>query len=235
MAIPKIIHYVWLGGGEKPKDIKICMKSWERHLSDYKIIHWSEENFDINANRFIKQAYEQKKYAYVSDYIRLYALYNYGGIYLDTDVIVMNDLTKLLENRAFIGFENKESISAAIIGAEKGHPFIKEFMDYYEDRDFEYDPKNPMASVNTHVVTNILKNSYGCKMNNTQQTLKEGIVVYPEDVLSNPSDNSNTIHIFTGTWLDGKSEFKKKIVTFLKVHIKGKKSLKLYKLIRKIA
>ena len=100
MTIPKIIHYVWVGGNPKSKDIQRCMKTWKKHLKDYEIIEWNENNFDINSNKFVKQAYEAKKWAYVSDYIRAYAIYNYGGIYLDTDVIVLDNLEELLENRA---------------------------------------------------------------------------------------------------------------------------------------
>lgn len=86
--IPKKIHYVWVGGKEKPKNIRKCMKSWKKHLKDYEIIEWNENNFDINSHPFVKAAYNAKKWAFVSDYIRAYVIYNEGGIYLDTDVIV---------------------------------------------------------------------------------------------------------------------------------------------------
>ena len=84
--IPKTIHYCWFGKGEKPKIVKKCIESWKSNLNNYEIIEWNEENFDINSNVFIRQAYDNGKYAFVSDYVRVYALYNYGGIYLDTDV-----------------------------------------------------------------------------------------------------------------------------------------------------
>ena len=108
MAIPKIIHYVWVGNNEKPKDIKRCMETWKKHLKDYEIIEWNEKNFDIDSNKFVKEAYEARKWAYVSDYIRAYAIYNYGGIYLDTDVLVVESLDSLLDNRAFVGYENPQ-------------------------------------------------------------------------------------------------------------------------------
>ena len=153
MSIPKIIHYVWVGGKEKPKTIKRCMKTWKKHLGDYQIIEWNEQNFDISSNRFVKQAYEQKKWAYVSDYIRAYALYHYGGIYLDTDVIVMDDLTSLLNDRAFVGFETPQYPFTAAFGAEKGHPFLKDILSYYDDIDFSYNKKDEMAAVNTKIVS----------------------------------------------------------------------------------
>ena len=84
--IPKTIHYCWFGRGEKPEIVKKCIDTWKDKLSDYKIIEWNEDNFDINQNDYVKEAYKAKKFAFVSDYVRVYALYNYGGIYLDTDV-----------------------------------------------------------------------------------------------------------------------------------------------------
>ncbi len=100
--IPKIIHYVWVGGQPKPKDIQRCMETWKKHLKGYQIKEWNESNFDIDAHPFTKQAYKEKKWAYVSDYIRSYAIYNEGGIYLDTDVLVLDDLSQFLDNRAFV-------------------------------------------------------------------------------------------------------------------------------------
>ena len=90
MAIPKKIHYVWVGGKDKPQDIKKCMKTWEAHLEDYEIIEWNELNFDINSHPFLKKAYEAQKWAFVSDYIRAYIIYHYGGIYFDTDIILVD-------------------------------------------------------------------------------------------------------------------------------------------------
>lgn len=228
MAIPKIIHYVWVGGQEKPKNIRLCMKTWTRHLQGYQIMEWNESNFDINSNKFVKQAYEKKKWAYVSDYIRAYAVYHYGGIYLDTDVIVMDNLEQFLPNKAFVGFENPQYPFTAVFGAEKGHPLLKAMLDYYDDIDFEYDRNDEMAKVNTKSVSEILIEQYHCQVNNREQLLETGIRVYPDTILCNPSLQSSTIHVFTGTWMEAKSEWKKRIVTFLKVHIKNRFTLKFY-------
>ena len=122
MAIPKKIHYVWMGGKEKPKAIKKCMKTWKKYLKDYEIIEWNEHNFDINSHPFVKKAYENKKWAFVSDYVRAYAIYNYGGIYLDTDVFVIDNIDQLLDNKAFVGYEHPDYPFTAVFGAEKGHP-----------------------------------------------------------------------------------------------------------------
>lgn len=233
MSIPKIVHYVWVGGADKPETIKKCMKTWERHLADYEIIEWNENNFDIESNEFVKQAYEQKKWAYVSDYIRAYAVYTFGGVYLDTDVIVLDDLTQYLENKAFVGFENEEYPFTAVFGSEKGHPFIKDMLDYYSGIDFEFDPKDQLAKVNSKTVSNILINKYHCIVNNTEQLLETGIKVYPDYVFCNPSFKSSTIHVFTGTWMEGKKEFTRKAILWIKLHLTNKNIAGLYeKLIR---
>ena len=214
MAIPKIIHYVWVGNNEKPKDIKRCMETWKKHLKDYEIIEWNEKNFDIDSNKFVKEAYEARKWAYVSDYIRAYAIYNYGGIYLDTDVLVVESLDSLLDNRAFVGYENPQYPFTAVFGAEKNHPFIKDMLDYYDNKSFEFDKNNQYDKVNTKTVSDILIEDYDCKIGNQEQMLREGIKVYKDDVLCNPSVNSKTIHIFTGTWLEGTNKSRLKLYSY---------------------
>ena len=224
--IPKKIHYVWVGGKEKPKDIKRCMKTWKKHLKDYEIIEWNESNFDINSHPFVEAAYKAKKWAYVSDYIRMYAIYNYGGIYLDTDVLVLDNFDDLLNNKAFVGYEHPDFPFTAVFGAEPKHPFIKKLLDYYDKIDtYKFD----FVNNNTISVSNILINEYGCKKGNIEQTLKDDIKVYKDDVLCNPSINSKTIHIFTGTWLEGKKGFKKKLATFLKLRLTTKKRAEFYR------
>ena len=226
--IPKIIHYVWVGGNPKPKNIQRCMKTWTKHLQDYQIIEWNEQNFDIHENKYVEQAYQAKKWAFVSDYIRAKAVYEMGGIYMDTDVLVLDNLHDLLGNRAFVGFENKENPFTAVFGAEKGHPLIKDMLSYYDDRDFTFDKQDQLAGVNTVSVSDILKNKYHAQPNNKEQQLQEGIHVYPDGVLCNPSAKSKTIHVFTGTWMEGAKPLKRKLVTALKVRIKTKKEAALY-------
>lgn len=234
MSIPKKIHYVWVGGKEKPKEIQMCMKTWEKHLGDYEIIEWNEDNFDINSNKFVKEAYEQKKWAYVSDYIRAYAIYNEGGIYLDTDNIVVENIDFLLENRAFVGYENEEYPFTAAFGAEKGHPFVKDMLDLYDSMSFEFDKSNQYKIVNTKTVSDILIDKYNCKRGNVEQDLAEGIHVYKEGVLCNPSKESAIIHVFTGTWLEEKKPLMRKINRFLRVRLSNKAMIKLYLVLTKI-
>lgn len=199
MSIPKKIHYIWVGNNKKTKDVKYCINTWKKNFKNFEIIEWNEENFDINLNQYTKNAYEAKKWAFVSDYIRLYALYTMGGVYLDTDVVAVRNIEDLLNDRAFIGFENKEFISAAVMGAEKEHPLIKKMLDKYnsvEKKEFGFEDNNSL------LVTDILKNEYKLQLNNAEQYLDDGIHIYNDRILSNPSGNSKTIHVFTGTWLE---------------------------------
>ena len=223
--IPKKIHYVWVGGKDKPKDIKKCMKTWGKHLKDYEIIEWNENNFDINSHPFCKAAYEAKKWAYVSDYIRAYVIYNEGGIYLDTDVLILDNFDKFLSHRAFVGFENPKYPFTAVFGAEKGHPLLKTILKYYDDLEkysFNFEDNN------TILVSDILINDFGCKIGNEYQELKDGIVVYPDNILCNPSKDSVSIHVFTGTWLEGKKPLARKVNKFLKLNINTKTKASLF-------
>ncbi len=224
--IPKKIHYIWVGGKDKPDDIKKCMKTWVKHLEGYEVKEWNETNFDINSHPFCKAAYEAKKWAYVSDYIRAHAIYNEGGIYLDTDIILLDNLDKYLNNRAFVGFENKDHPFTAVFGAEKNHPLVKRMLDYYNELiEYNFD----FNSNNTISVSNILINEFGAKTNNEFQILKEDIALYPDDIFCNPSKNSTSIHIFTGTWLEDKKSLKYKIVKFFKLRLNKKWKAELYR------
>lgn len=134
--IPKKIHLCWLSGDPYPPKIAKCLKSWEKYLSDYEIILWDTKRFDLNSSIWVKQAFENKKYAFAADYIRFYALYHMGGIYLDSDVEVLRDFDNLLDLPYFIGAEKAQTPEAAIIGAEKGCDWIKQCLDYYQNRAF---------------------------------------------------------------------------------------------------
>jgi mannosyltransferase OCH1-like enzyme len=176
--IPKILHYCWFGNNPFPKTEKKCFKTWEKYLNDYDFKKWDEGNFNVNINEYVKEAYEAKKWMYVSDYARLWVLYNYGGLYLDTDCLVKKSFNTLLNDGAFTGFggDNKELMSPTI-GAEKGHPYIKECLDSYENEHFI----NPDGTYNDKTInirmTEILK-KYGFKENGEKQTIN-GITVYP--------------------------------------------------------
>jgi len=134
--IPKIVHLCWLSGDPYPAKIAKCLETWKKHLPDYEVMLWDTNRFDLESSIWVKQAFEKKKYAFAADYIRFHALYNYGGIYLDSDVEVLKSFDDLLDLPYFIGAEKAQTPEAAIIGAEKGCDWIKQCLDYYENRCF---------------------------------------------------------------------------------------------------
>lgn len=135
--IPKIIHYCWLSEDPYPAKIKMCIKSWKIFLPDYEFMLWDLNRFDINSSIWVKQAYDEKKYAFAADYIRLYALQEYGGIYLDTDVEVIKSFNDLLDLPYFVCAEAVDfAIEAAVIGAKKGCSWITKCLNHYTNRNF---------------------------------------------------------------------------------------------------
>ena len=136
IMIPKIIHLCWLSGDPYPPKIQKCLESWKKFLPEYEVMLWDGNRFDLNSSSWVAQAFAAKKYAFAADYIRMYALYHYGGIYLDSDVEVLKSFDELLTLPYFVGAENAGTIEAAIIGAESGCDWVKACLDYYENRDF---------------------------------------------------------------------------------------------------
>lgn len=233
--IPKKIHFVWVGGNEKPEKIRKCMKTWKLlERAGFEIKEWNEQNFDVMAHAFTREAYKQKKWAFVSDYIRAHAIYEEGGVYLDTDVIIRKDITPLLNNRAFVGFETDEYPFTAVFGAEPKHPFLKDMLDMFNNKHFSIDPKDPYADVNTKSVSDILIEKYNCKLNNKEQLLEEDIKVYPKEILCVPNFSSFSVHVFTRTWLDDKKNLIRRFTTFLRLRCDNYFAMGLLVTIRKL-
>lgn len=138
MAIPKIIHYCWLSDNPVPEELQNYMATWKKHLPDYEFIKWDFSRFDIDSSAWVKEAFENKKYAFAADYIRMYALYTMGGIYLDMDVEVLKPYDDLLSMDYFICYENGEEQmpEMATLGARKGCEWVGQILDYYKDRNF---------------------------------------------------------------------------------------------------
>ena len=212
--IPKKIHYFWFGGKEKSEDIKKYIDSWKKHLPEYEIIEWNETNFDLKQNKFVKEAYENKKWAFITDYGRLQVLYKYGGIYMDTDVEVVKNLDKLLLNKAFTGMEGNKHCVTGTMGGVKGHKWIKLLLSYYDDKSFFKEDGSLDTKTNTVIITNMTKKYYGWKEENGIQHLKDGLVIYPHEYLCAKSfrtglvditKNTYTIHHFKGSWLTEKT------------------------------
>ena len=188
--IPRKIHYVWFGKSEKNELIKKCMETWKK--LGYEIKEWNEDNFDIDYNKFTRQSYDAKKYAFTSDVARLYALYTEGGIYLDTDVSVAKSLDEFLNEPAFTGFEELGYPVCATMGAEKGNPLIKKMLDYYDDKDFT-------ELTNTQIISNILGENGIDRNKNEIQRIKD-ITIFPQEYFN--SKDGYTKHHMDGSWLE---------------------------------
>ena len=216
--IPKVIHYCWFGGNPLPKSALKCIDSWKKYLPDYEIKEWNESNFDINMMPYTREAYEMKKYAYVSDVARFWVLYREGGVYFDTDVEVVKPMYDILEAGPFMGIEDLgiegESFPNVAPGlglaVESGNSFYKEILDHYQDCHY-YDPITkvpyPMTVVN-HCTELLVKN--GLKPTNQFQIVA-GINIYPVDYFCPLEDatgiltiteNTRAIHWFSKTWID---------------------------------
>ncbi len=213
--IPKTIHYCWFGGNPLPKSAEKCIKSWKKYCPDYEIIEWNESNFDIKSNQYVREAYENKKYAFVTDYVRLYAMYNYGGIYMDTDVEVLKPLDCFLDNHAFSGFESTDYIPTGLMASEKEFPLFGELLKYYENRPFVNPDGAFDTTTNTVTITNLCKNR-GLVLNNEFQVI-DGFALYPKDYfcvknthtgMIEKTQNSYSIHHFNASW-NTKEERKK--------------------------
>lgn len=204
--IPKKIHYCWFGRGKKSRLIRKCVKSWTRFCPDWEIIEWNEDNVDIEGLQWTKEAYEAHKYAFVSDYFRLKALYDCGGIYLDTDVELVKPLDEYLDNTFFCGFETDTAVATCVIGATKGNKVVKDLMQWYCDRPYILDGK-PNMEPNVAFVTDRLT-ALGLTIDGKHQSAN-GVTIYPqhyfcpryaEAVGGKLTNETAAIHYFDSSW-----------------------------------
>lgn len=207
--IPKIIHYCWFGRGEMPELALKCIDSWKKYLPDYQLKLWNEENFNIDMYPYTREAYDNRKFAFVTDVVRLYALYTEGGIYMDTDVEVVRPLDEFLHHTAFSGFENDHDVPTGIMASVKHGKWAKDNLDYYIDKHFVNKDGTLELVSNVETITNLML-SYGLKRNNSFQDFQNYVTFYPKDyfcpinVLSGKLEmtiNTATIHHFSGSWL----------------------------------
>ena len=229
--IPKIVHFCWLSNDSYPPLVVKCIDSWKKYLPDYEFVLWDTHRIDVGSNIWLKQAYENKKYAFASDYIRFYALYNYGGIYLDADVEVLKSFDELLSQQQFVGEEAGGDIEAAIMGTEKGLMWIKECLDYYQDRLFiKSDGSFDMRPVPL-LVTKVLSK--------TSIDIKPYYFFSPKDYNIGKvciTNETYCIHHFDGKWLHKGIGFKmKKYIHRIFYFLLGRKGHnRLVKTIRRI-
>lgn len=208
--IPKVIHYCWFGGNPLPAEAIRCIESWKKYCPNYVIKEWNESNFDINSYQYTKEAYEARKFAFVTDVVRLYALFNEGGIYMDTDVEVIKPLDRFLSHHAFSGFEDNVSVPTGIMGSEKSGKWARENLAYYDDARFLINDGKYDLTTNVSTITKYMKRQ-NLKLDNSFQDIPNLITMYPKDYFCPKSystgviqltSNSYTIHHFSGTWND---------------------------------
>lgn len=201
--IPKIIHYCWFGRKEKPKEVIENIANWKKKNPDFIIKEWNEDNFDYKSLAFTREAYAVGKYAFVSDVARLYALHQEGGIYLDTDVRVLKSFEPYLCNHSFVGKESLFLVSTAVIGAEKGTIWMKEFLDKYSKRHFIMKNGKFDNQVNTLSLSFFFNVNYTLWMDGK-------LSIYDADVFSAKlyadkqyiiSDRTVSVHEFSSSWM----------------------------------
>lgn len=241
MRIPKIIHFCWLSDDPFPASIQACIDSWKRVLPDYEIIKWDRKKFDIESVPYVKEAYEAKKYAFCADYIRIYALYHYGGIYLDSDVMVYKPFEPFLNLHSFSSVEfhsyflyahisNKQErlvgIEAAVLGAEKGASWLNDVLKYYEGRHFTLNSKELKKNIMPRVIARVLHAKYGFQYYPIFQRLTNGMEVYPAEVFSSKVADGTPIkystHLGANSWGFCGNSSRNKIRELLeKLHLLG--------------
>lgn len=213
--IPKIIHYCWFGGKKKPPLLKACIKSFNKIGGGYQVIEWNETNCNLEENAFVKKMYDEKRYAFVSDYFRLKALHEMGGIYFDTDVIVYKRFDKLLAADFFCGFIYDCALGTAVIGARKNSPIIENLLEIYRKNLYGDDV------VNNGVFTQYFYHQVkGFRLNGKRQSLKtetgEQIEIFPKETFETGKrlGRSYSLHFADGSWHPNgkKTSYKVKIL-----------------------
>lgn len=222
--IPKIIHYCWFGGHQYSDIVQKCINSWHKELPEYKFILWNEQNFNISIIPYVHEAYKVQKWAFVSDFVRFYALYKYGGIYLDTDVEILKDLSPLLSHKAFMGFESKTDVNPGlIVGSEPNNEFFKELLSTYKDEHFVLPDNTLNQKTIVARITEVLV-SMGLKLNGETQTIND-ITIYSTEYFCpidrdtcrlNITSNTYSIHHYVGSWLSWKDQIRIKVLDLLK-------------------
>ncbi len=232
--IPKIIHYCWFGRGQMPELALHCIESWKKFLPDYELCLWNEDTFDVNSVPYVKEAYQVRKYAFVTDYIRLWALNKFGGIYMDTDVEVLKPLDEFLALPAFTGYEAVTNSGfcpvTGIMASEAGGVWVREQLAYYNKRRFlkkdgslaNVFPNTNQPITNTKIITKIMEDN-GFVPDGKYGVYKGNMHIFPADYFCPKrwdtkeliiTENTCCIHHFSGSWLNEASYQKTKTQQF---------------------
>ena len=215
--IPKILHYVWLGGNPLTSLAEQCLASWRDHMPDWEIMRWDETNFDIaTAPLYVRQAYEVRKFAFVSDYVRLWALEQYGGVYVDTDVKVLRSYEPLLNDTAFIGME--ESLAhmpgTCVMGCEPHCKWVRDMLSLYDDIEFVKEDGSLDMTTNVTRIGSFLQIKGFEPCRDAQYLPEYGLRIYTHDYFSpitstrvmRKTKNTYSIHYFAESWREGKKK-----------------------------
>lgn len=212
--IPKKIHYCWLSDKPLPKKIQLCIASWSKFMPDYEIILWNFDRFPKGKSSWVDTSYEKEKYAFAADYIRAYALYNEGGIYMDSDVEVLKSFNPLLKLPYFIGKETDSPIEAAVMGTEKGNELFGALLDFYDSTPFIDGSGEMHLTPMPYIMNTLIEKSYSkITIERIEDFIykKNLICIFPSDYFSPKSyidgkiyltKNTFSIHHFAGSWLD---------------------------------
>lgn len=216
--IPKIIHYFWFSKEEKPESVKMCIESWRHFCPDYELIEWNADTFDVTCNDFAYEAFQQRKWAYVSDYARLAVVYQHGGIYLDSDVRLFKGVDSLLHNDFFIGYGPIRDVEAAVFGAKKGCDILAKMMEIYQDRTFDLYESMTLENLQPMLLARFLE-TQGFVIDG-KYLQRNGVTIYPRDLFSaknwftyeyEMTDTAIGIHECVGGWNSSKGKSRKQI------------------------
>lgn len=208
MTVPKVIHYCWFGRKEMPDREKACIETWKRFFLDYEFQLWNEDNFDYSQCAFANQAYEMKQYAFVSDYARAKILYEYGGLYLDTDVKILKRFPNVTTENGFMGFERRAFLGTAVIASKPHNENMRELVKYYETHDFVQKDGAFDNIANVSILTDIMKEK-GLRLGGEKQ-LVDGFdifnreIFYPKKLEENVfkiTEETCAIHMCSNSWL----------------------------------
>ncbi|MDR1138972.1 MAG: hypothetical protein LBK70_03745 [Clostridiales bacterium] len=222
MAIPKKLHYIWLGGGPKSEVIQACMKTWSQVCPDYEIVEWNESNYDLNSNQLIRDAVRAHNWALAADMMRAEILLRHGGIYLDTDVELIRPFDDLLEYSFFVGYEGKYWVNNAVIGSEPGHDILHKVVDIYNVDPTVTKDANLMC---VHTYSAVLQYNYGVKPRGKSQVLDGGIVLLSQEYFysmhwltrkTKDSDKAYCIHRCSNAWLNDNQRIKMTIMRIVR-------------------